>query len=503
MNTAEFCANCEEPILGQPVFFDGGVYCCTGCIAGGPCVCTYQAPAIEPAAPAPAYPAASPAPALTPAYSAPIAAAPVYQTPISTPAPRATVPVLPSAATFGREPLPFPSRETGPRAIVLRLGGFRDQRDLLEFALALEDVGALAEVSLTRAEPADAWFAVRAASTQQLVAALQEVRGWLISANASESYVEGRVESAPLEIAPLESLPAAAAAPAEVVSVEVEPVLPHRPRFRVFSPRRAETAVGPGFTIARPAVQPPAAAVTPEPVFQQPAAEAAIEVVPAAVSRVQPVYTAPPTPVLPMPVRPVPVPQPEPRFVEPTRPVLPAAVAPTAPSMPVQVPAAVASPPPYEAEPAPIIAVAPTPTTEPVRPVESIAVTPAPATRPAVTTDFAAVHQPDMIAIDDRPGGAVPLVEHLTLVVYPFHSFVALNEFQGAVRVLRGVTNTRVRRFYRGTLHLAVDYEDVIPLAERLQDLRGFRWQMVSETRQEIELLLEDTGALMAAEGDG
>lgn len=108
-----------------------------------------------------------------------------------------------------------------------------------------------------------------------------------------------------------------------------------------------------------------------------------------------------------------------------------------------------------------------------------------------------------MIAIDDRPGGAVPLVEHLTLVVYPFHSFVALNEFQGAVRVLRGVTNTRVRRFYRGTLHLAVDYEDVIPLAERLQDLRGFRWQMVSETRQEIELLLEDTGALMAAEGDG
>jgi hypothetical protein len=118
----------------------------------------------------------------------------------------------------------------------------------------------------------------------------------------------------------------------------------------------------------------------------------------------------------------------------------------------------------------------------------------------AVPAEF---HQAEMIAVDDRPGGAVPLVEHLTLVVYPFHSFVALNEFQGAIRVLRGVTNTRVRRFYRGTLHLAVDYEDIIPLAERLQDLRGFRWQTVSESRQEIELLLEDSGALMAAEGDG
>lgn len=69
--------------------------------------------------------------------------------------------------------------------------------------------------------------------------------------------------------------------------------------------------------------------------------------------------------------------------------------------------------------------------------------------------------------------------------------------------MIRGVPDTRVRRFYRGTLHLPVDYEDVIPLAERLQDLRGFRWQVVSESRQEIELLLEDTDALMAVEGDG
>ena len=335
----------------------------------------------------------------------------------------ARIPVGPSAPQ-GRDPLPFPSRNNALRAIVLRLGGFRDQRDLLEFALALEDLRALAEVSLTRAEPADAWFAVRAVSTQQVVAALQEVRGWLISAAASDSYVEGRVESAPIEIAS-----------------EAEPVLPHRPRFRVFSPQRALSPVSAGFTIARPAAM-QAATEAGEPAAQESLDKppvAAPELVPdaeLAAAQTMPAYTAPPMPVLPMPVRTAPVPQPEIRFTQPTRPVLPAAQA---------------------------------------------------TAEPAV----------------NRPGGAVPVVEHLTLVVYPFHSFVALNEFQGAIRVLRGVTNTRVRRFYRGTLHLTVDYEDIIPLAERLQDLRGFRWQTVSESRHEIELLLEDSGAVLAAEGDG
>ena len=447
MNTAELCANCEEPLLAQPVFFDGGAYCCTGCIAGGPCICTYQTSnALD--ATTETLSANQPPPA--PSYSAPIAAAPVDRAP----APRAEVSAPIDAPTIGRDPIPFPSRENSPRAIVLRLGGFRDQRDLLEFALTLEDVGVLAEVSLTRAEPADAWFAVRAASTQQVVAALQEVRGWLISARASESYVEGRVEApveAPVEFAPAE-VARAEVARVEVTRVEVargetEPVLPHRPRFRVFSPRRETTPVGPGFTIARSATMHPMVA-------------------PADVAPARPIYTAPPMPVLPMPSQPAPVPQPEVRSVEPNRPVLPAAWTPLdmpfAPSAPAR------------------------PHVEPVTPLQHPAL--------AETID-----QP----VDERPDGAVPLVAHLTLVVYPFHSFVALNEFQSAIRVIRGVTDTRVRRFYRGTLHLAVDYDDVVPLTERLQDLRGFRWRVVSESRQEIELLLEDTDALMAVEGDG
>lgn len=477
MNTAEVCANCEEPVLGQPVFFDGGVYCCTGCIAGGPCVCTYQAPAahaervVPPAAAAPVYRAPAPA------YSAPISAATAYAASIyRAPSPLAATPQP------GREPIPFPGRDNGPRAIVLRLGGFRDQRDLLEFALILEDAGVLAEVSLTRAEPADAWFAVRAASAQQVVAALQEVRGWLISASASESYVEGRVESVPAEV------------------TEPEPVLPQRPRFRVFSPRPAETPPGAVSSAARTTAQ-TAAAVQEQPAYQEPAAYQEPEVARPASAPVRPVYTAPPVPVLPIPVRPAPVPQPQ-RFVQPSQPVLP--VLPAA-AAPVSAPRTALVAQPHAVEPAPVTVAAPAavasiaPLPAPA-PVPASAAPAAPAPRPAAAV---ASRQPDMIAADDRPGGAVPLVEHLTLVVYPFHSFVALNEFQGAIRALRGVTNTRVRRFYRGTLHLAVDYEDIIPLAERLQDLRGFRWQMVSESRQEIELLLEDTGALMAAEGDG
>ena len=100
---------------------------------------------------------------------------------------------------------------------------------------------------------------------------------------------------------------------------------------------------------------------------------------------------------------------------------------------------------------------------------------------------------------EDRPGGAVLTVEHLTLVVYPFHSFAALTEFQGAVRRLHGVKNTRVRRFYRGTLHLAVDYEDVIPLTDRLLDLKDIDFQVASESRSELEIVLQDTTSLAAA----
>lgn len=105
----------------------------------------------------------------------------------------------------------------------------------------------------------------------------------------------------------------------------------------------------------------------------------------------------------------------------------------------------------------------------------------------------------DMLAADARPGGAIAMRGQLTLVVYPFRSFATLNEFQEAVRALHGVISVQVRRFYRGTLHLGVDYEDVIPMLERLRDLHGFPWQLVSDSAQEIELMLEEQGDLVSS----
>ena len=105
----------------------------------------------------------------------------------------------------------------------------------------------------------------------------------------------------------------------------------------------------------------------------------------------------------------------------------------------------------------------------------------------------------EAIAPEARPGGAAPLREHVTLVVYPFHSFVALNHFQDAVRDLHGIIDAKVRRFYRGTLHMAVDYEDVIPLSERLDDLEAFSWQTVSESSNEIELMLLEEADVASA----
>jgi hypothetical protein len=37
------CASCEGVITGRPVYRMDEAYCCVGCVAGGPCVCNYEA----------------------------------------------------------------------------------------------------------------------------------------------------------------------------------------------------------------------------------------------------------------------------------------------------------------------------------------------------------------------------------------------------------------------------------------------------------------------------
>ena len=36
------CVTCEVEIHGTPVFGVGLPFCCGGCVAGGPCICSYD-----------------------------------------------------------------------------------------------------------------------------------------------------------------------------------------------------------------------------------------------------------------------------------------------------------------------------------------------------------------------------------------------------------------------------------------------------------------------------
>ncbi len=38
------CVTCEQEIRGTPVFHVGLPFCCAGCVANGPCLCSYDEP---------------------------------------------------------------------------------------------------------------------------------------------------------------------------------------------------------------------------------------------------------------------------------------------------------------------------------------------------------------------------------------------------------------------------------------------------------------------------
>ena len=41
------CVTCELEIVGTPVFHVGLPFCCAGCVADGPCTCSYDKPVAE------------------------------------------------------------------------------------------------------------------------------------------------------------------------------------------------------------------------------------------------------------------------------------------------------------------------------------------------------------------------------------------------------------------------------------------------------------------------
>ena len=36
------CVTCEAEIVGRPTFYVGLPFCCAGCVANGPCTCSYD-----------------------------------------------------------------------------------------------------------------------------------------------------------------------------------------------------------------------------------------------------------------------------------------------------------------------------------------------------------------------------------------------------------------------------------------------------------------------------
>ena len=45
------CVTCEQSITARPTFHVGLPFCCAGCVANGPCTCSYDVdmPELEPA----------------------------------------------------------------------------------------------------------------------------------------------------------------------------------------------------------------------------------------------------------------------------------------------------------------------------------------------------------------------------------------------------------------------------------------------------------------------
>jgi hypothetical protein len=47
------CVTCESPAGPHPTFHVGLAFCCAGCVANGPCICSYDVDALDVDAAAP------------------------------------------------------------------------------------------------------------------------------------------------------------------------------------------------------------------------------------------------------------------------------------------------------------------------------------------------------------------------------------------------------------------------------------------------------------------
>lgn len=80
------------------------------------------------------------------------------------------------------------------------------------------------------------------------------------------------------------------------------------------------------------------------------------------------------------------------------------------------------------------------------------------------------------------------VAETVRVTAAPFQSFTQIAEFQKSVARLHGVSGARVRSAHRGVLVLDVDYDGLVPLHIRLQDLRDVRWTPVRMSEDAVEI---------------
>lgn len=110
---------------------------------------------------------------------------------------------------------------------------------------------------------------------------------------------------------------------------------------------------------------------------------------------------------------------------------------------------------------------------------------------PAAAPMARAAAQP--VAPEEWPGaGSGRLMsDRFVLIAYPFHNFHSLNAFQRAVRGLDGVRDAKVARFFKGTLHLQVEYQGVLSFADRLREIT-IRHRILQVGDESVEIEIEE-----------
>jgi len=148
----------------------------------------------------------------------------------------------------GPAPVPRDAQSDSLQTVGIKVTGFLSQPEMLRFATAMESEPDFAEVSLSRVAESDAWFAVRVTSAEHAAQTLGKIAGFDIHCVVERDSISVRVHRGrfPARVPPFTSVPPADApsntetslsSPAPVVEPpSQEPLLPSRPRFRVFRP---------------------------------------------------------------------------------------------------------------------------------------------------------------------------------------------------------------------------------------------------------------------------